>query len=186
MKNIIDKTLEILSANSEWQERYEGYLSDIWSNPDKINKGFKKPQVLSIYTTVGDRNSRNYYLRFKGQNVGKISVRNNGSVKLQCVVEESTSHNIKGCPLKYKEFADWESPEAAQFRSFFKHLSLETKTKSPEHEVENALLEEFRKRIGAEKINIKSRGSVIVASTEVTTSGITIAFTLALFSLRAV
>ena len=152
MKNIIDKTLEILSANSEWQERYEGYLSDIWSNPGKINKGFKKPQVLSIYTTVGDRNSRNYYLRFKGQNVGKISVRNNGNVKLQCVVEESTSHNIKGCPLKYKEFADWKSPEAAQFRSFFKHLSLETKTKSPEHEVENALLEEFRKRIGAEKI----------------------------------
>ena len=48
MKNIIDKTLEILSANSEWQERYEGYLSDIWSNPDKINKGFKKPQVLSV------------------------------------------------------------------------------------------------------------------------------------------
>ena len=29
---------------------------------------------------------------------------------------------------------------------------METKTKSPEHEVENALLEEFRKRIGAEKI----------------------------------
>ena len=52
MLNIINKTLEILKANSEWQERYKGYLSDIWSNPDKIAKGFAKPQGLSVYTTV--------------------------------------------------------------------------------------------------------------------------------------
>ena len=70
---------------------------------------------------------------------------------LQCVVEESTTHDIKGCPLKYKVPVDWDSAEASKFRAFFKHLSLETKTKSPEHEVENALLQEFRKRIGAEK-----------------------------------
>lgn len=73
-------------------------------------------------------------------------------VTLQCVVEESTTHDIKGCPLKYKEAVDWDSAEASKFRAFFKHLSLETKTKSPEHEVENALLQEFRKRIGAEKV----------------------------------
>lgn len=155
MLNIVNRTLEILKANSEWQERYEGYLSDIWSNPDKINKGFAKPQGLSIYTTVGDRNIENYYLRFKGQNVGKVRVRKTGSVTnvtLKCVVEESTSHNIKGCPLKYKEVVDWDSKKATQFRAFFKNLSLDIKTKSPEHEVENALLEEFRKRIGAEKV----------------------------------
>lgn len=58
MLNIINKTLEILKANSEWQERYKGYLSDIWSNPDKIAKGFAKPQGLSVYTTVGDRNNK--------------------------------------------------------------------------------------------------------------------------------
>lgn len=152
MLNIINKTIEILKANSEWQERYEEYLSDIWSNPDKTYKGFKKPQELSVYTTVGDRNTKNYYLRFKGQNVGKVKVGRTGKVTLQCVVEESTTHDIKGCPLKYKEVVDWDSAEATKFRAFFKHLSLETKTKSPEHEVENALLQEFRKRIGAEKV----------------------------------
>lgn len=152
MLNIINKTLEILKANSEWQERYKGYLSDIWSNPDKIAKGFAKPQGLSVYTTVGDRNNKNYYLRFKGQNVGKVKVGITDKVTLQCVVEESTTHDIKGCPLKYKEAVDWDSAEASKFRAFFKHLSLETKTKSPEHEVENALLQEFRKRIGAEKV----------------------------------
>lgn len=152
MLNIINKTLEILKANSEWQVRYEGYLSDIWSNPGKTDKGFVKPQGLSVYTTVGDRNTKIYYLRFKGQNVGKVKVERNGKVTLQCLVEESTSHKIKGCPLKYKDVVDWNSDQATQFRAFFKSLSLETKTKSPEHEVENALLEEFRKRIGSKKI----------------------------------
>ena len=152
MLTIINKTLEILDANSEWQKRYEGYLSDIWSNPDKMYKGFAKPQGLSVYTTVGDRNTKNYYLRFKGQNVGKIRVGRNGNVTLQCLVEESISHMIKGCPLRYKAVVDWNSPKATKFRAFFKKMSLETKTKSPEHEVENALLEEFRKRIGAEKV----------------------------------
>lgn len=153
MLNIINKTLEILKANSEWQERYKGYLSDIWSNPDKIAKGFAKPQGLSVYTTVGDRNSKNYYLRFKGQNVGKIRVGRNGNVTLQCLVEESKSHEIKDCPLNYKEGVDWHSVKASDFRKFFlMELSQNTKTKSPEHEVENALLVEFRKKIGAEKV----------------------------------
>ena len=152
MLNIINKTLEILNINREWQERYAGYLSDIWSNHDKTNKGFVKPQGLSVYTTVGDRNTKNYYLRFKGQNVGKVRVGRNGKVTLQSIVEESTSHEIKGCPLKYKEVVDWDSADATQFRAFFKNLSLETKTKSPEHEVENALLKEFRKRTRVEKV----------------------------------
>lgn len=152
MLNIINKNLEILKANSEWQERYKGSLSDIWSNPDKIAKGFAKPQGLSVYTTVGDRNNKNYYLRFKGQNVGKVKVGRTDKVTLQCVVKESTTHDIKGCPLKYKEVVDWDSAEATKFRAFFKHLPLETKTKSPEHEVENALLQEFRKSIGAENV----------------------------------
>lgn len=68
---------------------------------------------------------------FKGQNVGKIRVARNGKVTLQCLVEESISHNIKGCPLKYKENVDWDSSKATQFRVFFKKMSLETKTKSP-------------------------------------------------------
>lgn len=153
MLNVINKTLEILKANSEWQERYKGYLSDIWSNPDKTAKGFAKPQGLSVYTTVGDRNTKNYYLRFKGQNVGKIRVGRNGNVTLQCLVEESKSHEIKDCPLNYKEVVDWHSVKASDFRKFFlMELPKNTKTKSPEHEVENALLVEFRKKIGAEKV----------------------------------
>ena len=156
MLSIINQTLDILHANPEWHRRYAGYLADIWANCDKIKKGFVKPQGLSIYTTVGDRKSKNYYLRFKGQNVGKIKVTKD-KVILQSLVEESKSHDIKNCPLKYKEETEWLSPQASAFRKFFKTRSVTTRTKSPEHEVENALLREFKKRNGADKalINIQ-------------------------------
>lgn len=71
MLNIINKTIEILKANSEWQERYEEYLSDIWSNPNKTDKGFKKPQGLSVYTRVGDRNTKTTIFVSKDRTLAK-------------------------------------------------------------------------------------------------------------------
>lgn len=150
MTELTEKTLDLLNANSEWQERYDGYLKDILKNSDKKNKRFHKPQGLSVYTTVGDRNSKMYYLRFKGQNVSKVRVSKN-KITLQCIVNESTSHEIKDCPLAFNETVDWISNKASEFRKFFKGLNLKTKTKSPEHGVENALLEEFRKKRGSDK-----------------------------------
>ncbi|MDE7387280.1 MAG: hypothetical protein K2N28_09110 [Muribaculaceae bacterium] len=51
------------------------------------------------------------------------------------------------------EVVDWNSIKASQFRTFFKQRSIDdTRTKSPEHAVENALLVEFRKRNGSKKI----------------------------------
>ena len=150
MKDIINKTLEILNANDEWQKRYTGYLFDIWSNHVKKQKGFHKPEGLSVYTTVGHRNSKAFFLRFKGQTVGKVSVIKNGVI-LQSLIQESESHEIKGCPLRYKEKVDWHSKEASNFRAYFRDLSINTQTKSPEHYVENSLLKEFGKRKGNEK-----------------------------------
>ena len=150
MLNIINKTLDVLQAIPEWHDRYVGYLADIWANYDKSEKGFIKPQGLSVYTTVGDRNTQNYYLRFKGQNVGKVKV-SKDRIILRSLVEESRSHDINNCPLEYKVETEWDSPKASAFRKFFKNCPVTTKTKSPEHEVENALLREFRKRIGSDK-----------------------------------
>ena len=62
MLNVINQTLELLNANSEWQKRYSGYLADIWTNANKADRRFAKPQGLSLYTTVGDRKTKNYYL----------------------------------------------------------------------------------------------------------------------------
>lgn len=151
MKNIVDKTLEILNANDEWQQRYVGYLFDIWNNQSKIKKGFRKPEGLSIYTTVGDRNTKTYYLRFKGQNVGKVKVTNNG-INLKCITKESDSHEIKGYPMINNDKDNWHSKEASNFRSFFRDLSINTQTKSQEHYVESSLLKEFGKRNGNVKV----------------------------------
>lgn len=151
MKDIIKKTVERLDEDKEWIGRYMEYLDDIFNNSNKIEKGFHKPQGLSVYTTIGDRNNKYYYLRFKGQNVARIRVSVNGDIMLKCLVKPSKTHNIIDCPLKYNEEVTWNSKEASKFRSFFKHLSIATKTKSPEHEVENALLEEFRKKYTSKK-----------------------------------
>lgn len=152
MEDIIKDTIKCLDKGKEWKGRYNMYLKEIYYNSSKMVKVFHKPQGLSLYTTIGDRNNKNYYLRFKGQNVAMIKVSANGDIMLKCLVKESKTHNIKGCPLEYKEEVSWDSNKASEFRSFFKKLSIETKTKSPEHEVENALLEEFRKHCGCEKI----------------------------------
>lgn len=152
MEDIISKAQDELKNNSEWKKRYAGYLKDIWQNRNKAKRGFNKPEGLSLYSTVGTRKENCYFLRFKGQNVGKITV-NKDSIKLNSLVTESKSHDIKGCPLlKEDKGVDWDSNEASKFRSFFKNASLDLKTKSPEHFVENSLLNEFRKRDSKNKI----------------------------------
>lgn len=146
MEELINKTLELLDANPEWRDRYSGYLSDIFANNAKNSKGFDKPQGLSLYTTVSDRNSKEYYLRFKGQNVGKVSVNRNGEILLTCL-----SDYFKECPMSKDETKKWMEAEATQFRAYFRDLSSTIKTKSPEHAVESALLKEFRKSSSKEK-----------------------------------
>lgn len=152
MQSFIKKTLELLDGSPEWQERYSTYLTEIWNHEDKWKKLFHKPEGLSLYTSVATRNEKFYFLRFKGQNVGKISVNREGEISLKCLVDESKSHDIKDCPLSKDVTVDWDSEEATKFREFFNDLPIKTKTKSPEHHVENSLLKEFCKRNGDEKL----------------------------------
>ncbi|MDE6225636.1 MAG: hypothetical protein K2M25_05810, partial [Muribaculaceae bacterium] len=144
--------------NPKWESRYMGYLKEIWKNSNKAKKGFKKPEGLSVYTTVGTRNRRVYYLRFKGQNVGEVYITDKtNKIRLRSLVKDSRSHDIKNCPLSTKNPVDWDSKEASEFRDYFRRLSLDTRTKSPEHYVESSLLKEFRKssRIGKVLPNIQ-------------------------------
>lgn len=150
-QQFIKKTLDLLEEQREWEKRYKGYLTDVMQHRDKWQKPFRKPEGLSLYTTLGTRNEKTYFLRFKGQNVGKIFVRKNGDIILNSLVSESKLHEINECPLKRVQPVDWKSNEASTFRHYFKHLPDTTKTKSPEHHVENSLLKEFRKKNGAEK-----------------------------------
>lgn len=145
MKEIICKTSKLLAEKDEWKMRYKKYLKEIFRNSGKESKGFRKPIGLSIYSTVSDRNERKYYLRFNGQNVGLVFPKREGKLALKILNDSDSKNGIKGLELKKDEIVDWYGEDAAHFRSFFKKLSEDTKTKSPEHTVENWLLKEFRK-----------------------------------------
>lgn len=146
MEESINHILSLLNDNEEWKGRYEKYLKEIYENWVKKDKGFHKPEGLSVYCTFADRNTLTYFLRFKGQNVAKVT-KKDGKIVLECI----NCDKIKGCP-NFNGSVDWKSSEASKLRSFFKNLPSETETKSPEHYVESSILKEFRKKNGDEKI----------------------------------
>lgn len=156
MKNVIQKSLNLLTLEQEWIPRFEGYLRDIWNNPEKFRKNFNKPRGLSLYSTVSDRKDMVYQLRFRGQTVGKV-IAKGSSVVLESEVPVAGEY-FPDCPLKKEDKErDWNSKEACAFRSYFNRLDGMVATRSAEHMVENLLLEEFRKKSSAAKalINIQ-------------------------------
>lgn len=158
INQIIQSTIDRLSENIEWEERFQEYIQNIAINHQKKRKrSFRKPEGLSLYSSVGS-NGKSYDLRFRGQSVA--------------TVKETAAEKVKLSPKsvanqKYFEFdlckeeVDWDSTEASNFRSFFKKESLKFTTerpdadrkypKSKEHRVENCLLREFSKQLGKEK-----------------------------------
>lgn len=158
INQIIQSTIDLLSENKEWEERFQGYIQNIAINHQKNGKrSFRKPDGLSLYSSVGS-NGKSYDLRFRGQSVA--------------TVKETAAEKVKLSPKSHanqkyfqfdlcKEEVDWDSMEASTFRSFFKKESLKftteypeadrKKTKSEEHRVENCLLREFSKKLGKEK-----------------------------------
>ena len=158
INQIIQSTIDRLSENKEWEERFQGYIQNIAINHQKNGKrSFRKPDGLSLYSSVGS-NGKSFDLRFRGQSVA--------------TVKETAAEKVKLSPKsdanqKYFQFdlcneeVDWDSTEASNFRSFFKKESLKFTTehleadrkypKSKEHRVENCLLREFSKQLGKEK-----------------------------------
>ena len=147
MKRLVKETVLFLDQNKEeWQNRYKGYLEDIWNNALKCSHSeyFRKPQYLSLYTAISDRKNPKYLLRYKGENVGIVTVKKNTK---KVFLKSCVSSNFSDCPLQKNKEVDWDSQEAINFRSYWKTIQQkDIKMKSPEHYVENMLLKEFRKR----------------------------------------
>ena len=146
-KGIIETTMQLLSNNPEWEERYVGYIKKL---VNKQPKRFRKPEGLSVYSSVSSYKGNTYDLRFDGQSVGQISSTPN---KVLLRPRENANEKYFGFILKEKG-VDWKnSSEAKSFRKFFRDKAKEAndiKLKSPEHRVENRLLKEFAKRTKAE------------------------------------
>lgn len=69
-KGVIETTLQLLSNYPEWEERYAGYIKSL---VNKHPKRFRKPEGLSVYSSVSRHKGETYDLRFDGQSVGVIS-----------------------------------------------------------------------------------------------------------------
>lgn len=147
-KDVIETTLQLLSNYPEWEERYVGYIKGL---VNKHPKRFRKPEGLSVYSSVSRHKGETYDLRFDGQSVGEISSTPN---EVLLYPRENANEKYFGFILKKKGF-DWvTSNEAKMFRRFFRDKAKEAndiKLKSPEHRVENRLLNEFAKRTKAEE-----------------------------------
>lgn len=158
INQIIQSTIDRLSENKKWEERFQGYIQNIAINDQKIGKrSFRKPDGLSLYSSVGS-NGKSYDLRFKGQSVA--TVKETAAEKVKLSPKSDANQKYFGLDLR-KKVVDWDSTEASNFRSFFKKESLKfttehpeadrKKIKSEEHRVENCLLREFSKQLGKEK-----------------------------------
>ena len=158
INQVIQSTIDRLSENKKWEERFQGYIHNIVINHQKKRKrSFRKPEGLSLYSSVGS-NGKSYDLRFKGQSVA--TVKETAAEKVKLSPKSDANQKYFGLDLR-KKVVDWDSTEASNFRSFFKKESLKfttehpkadrKKTKSEEHRVENCLLREFSKQLGKEK-----------------------------------
>ena len=153
---IITESLKLLDSNREWEEIYARYAQELNPNQKTYNdraKKFRKPYSLVVYSTIGkvlDGSSTfSYDLRFAGQSVGGIKVKEGDKICLYVSEKQSkyakehfgftNSKEIKG--------EDWHSKEAREFRTFYgkQNSTNLINIKSEEHRIESFLLQEFSK-----------------------------------------
>jgi len=160
-KKIVEQTSELLASNGLWQDIYTKYADQIENNEGNYKENKKKFQVkspLTAYSTIGkvmsDSKTFHYDLRFAGQSVGTISVKND-NVKLT-VSDESAKYGREKFEFKDSKAlngVEWKTDKDAQaFRRFFYGLknSGKLKVKSQEHRLENIILKEFSKKLRAQ------------------------------------
>ena len=146
---VVKITLELLKENREWEKRYAGYAKDILKNENKYREGsklFKVKRPLYIYSSISKVKSKKliYDLRFAGQSVGEIAVKD-GDVTLK-VGEKQSLYAFNNFEYSNKEgfSVEWKSPKAREYRRVFRERD-DKKTHSKEHRIENWLLAEFGK-----------------------------------------
>lgn len=148
LENTVKEVISIWKKNEEdIEKRIFNWIKSIEENKDKFikaRKTFQGCKPLMVYTnisTVGKGNQIKFYLRFHGQNVAEIRVKNN--VPYLIVNKEIASRNYFKMNQEFKK--QWKSKEATTFRKKF--LSLEktpkecAKIHSLEHQVETNLIQ---------------------------------------------
>ena len=121
-KCVVETTLQLLSNYPEWEERYAGYIKSL---ANKHPKRFRKPEGLSVYSSVSRHKGETYDLRFDGQSVGEIS---STPDRVLLYPRENANEKYFGFILNKNRY-DWRnSNEAKMFRKFFRDKAKEAMT----------------------------------------------------------
>lgn len=153
------KTVEavnnLLVQNSEWIVRYIRYADEIINNQSKHieSRGkFRAQTPFYLYTCISNLLNKNvlkYDLRFLGQSVASIKIKN-GNVVIHTKKNQRTA-NLRyfgvDIPLNNEK---WNSYKAKKFRCAFNRCT-SIQGRSNEHKIEALLLNEFRKKDGRAK-----------------------------------
>lgn len=147
IQQVIDDTNKLLLDNTEWKNRYDGYLSKINDPLNKnleYRKSFRVRKPFVAYTNIStvSNGKREYDLRFKGQSVATITVDKDYKVCISTIFKDKNEKYF-GIDIKLGEEAKWKSEKAKRFRKAFNDLDPNIKTKSPEHALESSLLCQF-------------------------------------------
>ncbi|WP_326910172.1 hypothetical protein [Sedimentibacter sp. MB31-C6] len=155
--NIISMVQELLNNNvNEWTSNYKRYSDLIMENQSFIKdarKNFHQWEPLYVYSNISDTINANkstvkYSLRFEGQKVATLNIKNNGNVSLK--ENNSIYKNFEYIKTDDTEY-DWNSEKAKKFRNYFKkrfednQQRIDNGKSNLEHRLESLLLTEFSK-----------------------------------------
>lgn len=119
----------------------------------RYRKKFRIPSPLNIYSSISrvekcTKYTTSYDLRYQGQSIGEITVKN-GEVYLNTKgKKEKNSKYFKYYQTWDSNEVKWDSVDAKNFRKHFKS-NVKSSSHSPEHKIEQFLLSEFSKRTRA-------------------------------------
>jgi hypothetical protein len=125
LMNTIHKTLALLDANPDWENRWEGFANDIINNKEKIKSEIGQvniPQPLMLYSTVSNfKNCSHvqFFLRYLNNNVAYLKF-DPEKIILSTKKSGKDLTNLDYYPDCPKvDNMPWLSQEATEFRKFF-------------------------------------------------------------------
>lgn len=172
----VDRVRKLLTQDTEWTERYSGYITEL--NDDKLKafknaqKQFNFPASFHLYmplgTAVNDCSSVTTFfeLRFHGQSAAKVKVGigEHTDVSVSAKANANILNALKTAGMSkdaenleaysQKGYFDWHSNDAADFRRIYSELekiiqsnpSLKKELGQPEHDMECELLKNYSQK----------------------------------------
>jgi hypothetical protein len=146
---------KLLADNDEWITRYENYAELININKQIHETGREKFRIFSplyLYTSISNLkliNVLNYDLRFLGQSIAKIKIKNSVVKITTNRIKDSSNLKHFGINLPLKD-ENWDGNKAKKFRSEFKKCK-SIRGHSNEHKIESGLLSEFHNKSKSKK-----------------------------------